>query len=329
MGYTLLQKCLFFSLICFLFLLSSLSILGGRIWLSPFEVIPLIKNLMLPSISAPFSPYADLVFNIRIPRTIAVLFVGAALSGCGVALQSVYRNPLVSPYILGISTGAGFGAAVAILITGNLVLAQVSALEFGLFAAALTWGVDQFTQILAGMAMGTMFTSLTTLVKWYSDPFTTLPFITFWLFGSFSRVSAVEIAIFGPVLCTGILLLFRIRWQLNLLSPGYDQPRTMGVDSWKVKAIVLMCTTVIVAVCVSLCRIIGWVGLVIPHIGRLMVGADHLVLVPFSLLGGVGFLLTVDLIIRLIMPGEFPIGVLTGLMGSPVFEILLWKSQKC
>jgi iron complex transport system permease protein len=329
MGDKVLQKIIFFSLICSLFVLSFLSILGGRVWLSPPEVIPIITNSMFPGISAHFSPYADLIINIRFPRTIAVLLVGAALSGCGVALQSVYRNPLVSPYILGISTGAGFGAALAILITGNLVLAQASALAFGLFAAALTWGVDRFTQILAGMAMGTLFASLTTLVKWYSDPFTTLPFITFWLFGSFSRVSAEEIIIFGPVLLTGIFLLFCIRWQLNLLSPGYDQPRTMGVDSWKVRGIVLLCTTVIVAVCVSLCGIIGWVGLVIPHIGRLLVGADHLVLLPFSLLGGAAFLLAVDLIIRLIIPGEFPIGVLTGLLGAPVFAILLWRSQKC
>ena len=328
MGYTLLQKGTFFSLICLLFVLCSLSILGGRVWLSSSEVISLITGLILPGVSAPFSPYADLIINLRIPRTITILLVGAALSGCGVALQGVYRNPLVSPYILGISTGAGFGAALAILITGNLILAQASALAFGLFAAALTWGVDRFTQILAGMAMGTLFASLTTLVKWYSDPFTTLPFITFWLFGSFSRVSAEELAIFGPILLIGILLLFGIRWQLNLLSPGYDQPRTMGVDSWKVRAIILLCTTIIVAVCVSLCGIIGWVGLVIPHIGRLLVGADHLILLPFCLLGGAVFLLMVDLIIRLFMPGEFPIGVLTGLLGAPVFAILLWKSQK-
>lgn len=328
MRYTPVQGCIFGVLFLILFFLVGISLLYGKILIAPNEFLSLIIQRVTTGGSTAADPFFSLIFTIRVPRTIAVVLVGASLSGCGVVLQSVYRNPLVSPYILGISTGAGFGAAIAILWTGNLFFAQVSALLCGLFVALLTWGIDKFTQVLAGLAMGTLFASLTVLVKWYADPFTVLPFITFWLFGSCSRVSTDELLLFGPVILSLLLLLFCMRWQLNLITTGYDHSLTLGVDARLVRAVLLLSVTFIVAICVSLCGIIGWIGLVIPHIGRLLVGADHIVLLPFSLLCGAVFLLIIDLFIRICIPGEFPIGVIIGLLGAPVFAFILWKSQK-
>ena len=304
-------------------ILTGISLLAGRIWISPEDMVRVCLEFLRSGDQ--HTPYSDLVLNIRLPRIIFVLVVGASLSCCGVALQSVYRNPLVSPYILGISAGAAFGASAAILITGDLFLSSLSAFLFGILVAILIWGIDCYTTVLAGMAIGTLFGSLTTLVKWVADPFTVMPFITFWLLGSFSRVSGSEVIVALPFLLSGLLLLFLLRWQLNVLSCGEETAVMLGMNTKMIRGLLIGITTMIVAISVSLCGVIGWVGLVIPHASRHLVGNDHIILLPVSIISGAVYLLMVDLAIRTIIPGEMPVGIITGIIGAPLFILLIWK----
>jgi iron complex transport system permease protein len=303
--------------------LTVISLLAGRIWIDPQQAIRVISGTVF--LEFHHTLYSDLILNIRLPRTILVLLVGATLSASGVALQSMYRNPLVSPYILGISSGAALGASAAILITGDLYITSICAFLGGLLVSSLTWGIDRFTTILAGMALGTMCGSLTALIKWISDPFTVMPFITFWLLGSFSRVSGFEVLLALPVLVGGLSLLYLLRWQFNVLSSGEETAVMLGMNTKLIRGVIIAGTTLVISISVSLCGVIGWVGLVIPHACRHVVGNDHIILLPVSLLSGAAYLLAVDLVIRTVIPGEMPIGIITGIVGAPLFIFLVWK----
>jgi len=309
------------------------SLMVGRFEVPPGDVISAILS---PLFSFPnLSPTVrSVILDVRLPRIIAVILVGAGLSVAGAAFQGLFRNPLVSPDILGVSAGAGFGAAIALLLTDSILAIQLFAFITGLFAVGLAYSISRvykitstLTLVLAGIVVGALFQALTSLVKYVADPFNKLPAIVFWLMGSFNHVSTSDLIVAAPLILTGIVILYLVRWRINVLSMGEEDARALGVNTERQKAIIITSATVISAASVSICGIIGWIGLVIPHVGRIMVGPDHKLLIPVAALVGASYLLLVDTVARTITVTEIPIGIITALIGAPVFAYLLRKTQ--
>jgi iron complex transport system permease protein len=276
----------------------------------------------------------SVVIDVRLPRLLAGLLIGAGLSISGASFQGLFRNPLVSPHILGVSAGAGFGAALGILYFGNVFAVQFLSFLFGLIAVFLTYALSRTYRstpvlmlVLAGIIIGALFSSATSLLKYIADPVNQMPSIVFWLLGSLNNASNKDIAIVGPIILGGIVALYLIRWRINLLTMGEEDARALGVNTGQIRAIIIICATLISASAVCISGVIGWVGLVIPHIGRILVGADNKYLLPVSALIGAIYLVAVDLIARTAMETEIPIGILTAIIGAPIFAYLLRKNR--
>ena len=274
------------------------------------------------------------VFRIRLPRVIAAMLVGAGLSLAGASFQGLFRNPLVSPDILGVAAGAGFGAALGILVSGNPWVIQVSAFAFGIVAVAVTYGIGRVYHnsstlilVLAGIIVGSLFSALLSLAKYVADPYDTLPAIVFWLMGSLSSVSNTDIIAVAPPILLGSICLYLIRWRINLLSLGEEEAQALGLDTKRMTVVLIVASTIITASAVCISGIIGWVGLVVPHIGRMLVGPDFRNLVPVSAILGASFLLVVDDIARTLTATEIPLGILTALVGAPFFAYLLTQKK--
>ncbi|WP_297425438.1 iron ABC transporter permease [Clostridium sp.] len=277
------------------------------------------------------------LFNIRIPRILTAILIGAALAASGAVYQGLFKNPMVSPDVLGVSAGSGFGAAIAILLSWNIVGIQLSSLLIGLAAVSLTYFIGKFLGrgnstvlilILTGMVISAMFSSFISVAKYVADPETKLPAITFWLMGSLSSIRNKDLIIFIFPFVFGIIPLFLMRWRLNLLSFGEEEAQAMGIDTNKTRIVIIICSTLLTASSISICGEIGWIGLIIPHIARFMVGSDYKKLLPVSMLIGSIFLLLVDDIARGILINEVPLGILTSLIGAPFFFYLLLKSTR-
>lgn len=310
-----------------------LSFLIGRYPLSPEEVIMTIFAKFIPFVHVS-TMASTVVWDIRLPRIIAAVLVGAALSVAGAAFQGTFKNPLVSPDILGVSAGSGFGAAIAILLIGIPLVTQISAFGWGLVAVTLTYIIGRSIKssqtlgmVLSGMAIGSLFGALVSLCKYMADPFEKLPQIVYWMMGSLSAVDNNEVFIASIPIITGIAILFILRWRLNILAMGDEEAQSLGVETQKLRFIIICCCTLITAAAVSISGIIGWVGLVIPHISRILVGPDHKNLLPATICLGASFLLLVDNVSRTLLIIEVPIGILTALIGAPFFLYLLRKGQ--
>ena len=318
-----------------LIILFFLSFLIGRYPIPPYDVMITIVSKILP-INSTVSPSMEtVIFQVRLPRILAAMLVGAALSIAGASFQGLFRNPLVSPDKLGVSAGAGFAAALAILFSLGSILIQISAFLGGLIAVGLTYfisktfkGTSILTLILCGIAIESFFGALIALTKYVADPYQALPTIVFWLLGSFAAVTLQKLVMMGIPVIIGIIILLLIRWRINVISMGEEEAQTMGVDTKKLQAIIILCCTVITASSVSICGIIGWVGLVIPHVTRMIVGPDHKILLPASVVTGAFFLLLIDDVTRTLTSVEIPIGILTALIGVPFFLYLLRKSKE-
>lgn len=275
----------------------------------------------------------NMVWQVRMPRILAASLVGAGLSVAGAIFQGVFRNPLASPYTLGISNGAGFGAAVGILIGSSVVLTQLSAIGFGLLTVALTFLVasrskrSSVTLVLAGMLVSSLFASLVSLLKFVADPTEKLPQIVYWLMGSLSAVSYDEILMILPLYIVAMAVLFAFRWRLNVLSIGDVEARSFGVDVQRDRRIVIVAASVIAALVVSISGIIGWVGIVVPHLARMIAGPDFRRLLPASFSLGVVYLLVIDDVCRTLTSMEIPIGVVTGIIGVPVFLYFIYRRK--
>ncbi|OPY32823.1 MAG: Cobalamin import system permease protein BtuC [Methanoregula sp. PtaU1.Bin006] len=324
-----------FTVVLFLLLATTtlVSLMVGRFEVPPLDVISAILSSFMPR--PDLSPtIRSVIVDVRLPRVIAVILVGAALSVAGTAFQGLFRNPLVSPDILGVSAGAGFGAAIALLLTENIVATQTLAFITGIIAVGLAYGISRvykinntITLVLAGIVVGALFQALTSLVKYVADPLNKLPAIVFWLMGSFNHVSAQDLVVAAPILLSGMAVLYLIRWRINLLSMGEEDAKALGVNIEHLKITIIVSATVISAAAVSICGIVGWIGLVIPHAGRIFVGPDHKLLVPVAALIGASYLLIVDTVARTVTMTEIPIGIITALIGAPVFAYLLMKTQ--
>ena len=268
------------------------------------------------------------VWNIRLPRVLLSLMVGMALSAAGSAYQGVFQNPMASPDILGASAGAGFGAALAILLGASSSVIIFGAFAFGMITVGLVFLVSRYAKgdrilslILSGMMISTLFQSGTSYLKLVADPSNHLPQITYWLMGSLSGAKWSDVGFAVIPMVIGFTPLFLLRWKMNVITMGDDEARTMGVHPARVRLLVVISSTLLTASAVAVSGIIGWVGLVMPHIMRRIVGNDYRCLLPASMLGGGIFLLVVDNISRSVTASGIPIGILTSFVGAPLF---LW-----
>ncbi|MGB3393610.1 MAG: iron ABC transporter permease [Stenotrophomonas sp.] len=276
------------------------------------------------------------VWQIRMPRVAAGVVVGAVLSAAGAAYQSMFRNPLVSPDILGVSAGAGLGAAAAIFLGLSLALVQVLAFAGGLLAVGTVYLIARLVRrhdpvlvlVLAGVTVGALLGAGISLLKILADPYTQLPTITFWLLGGLNAVAADELLATLPALLPGLLVLGLLRWRINLLSLGDEEASALGVHVGRLRLVLIAAATLGTAAAVSLAGIIGWIGLVVPHIARLLVGPDFSRLLPASLILGAGFLVGADTLARTLAPIELPLGIVTALVGAPFFLFLLARGGR-
>jgi iron complex transport system permease protein len=267
------------------------------------------------------------VVGVRGPRVVAALAVGAALAAAGSAYQSLFRNPLVSPDILGVSAGAACGAALGILFSQPVIVIQALAFFGGLLAVTLVYllanavrGHDPvLVLVLAGVVIGSLGGAVIALVKYLADPYNQLPAITFWLLGSIASTTRGDLAGALPAILVGAVPLVLLRWRVNVLTLGDDEARALGVNAPRVRALVIAGATLMTAAAVSISGIVGWIGLVIPHLARLLTGPDFARLLPASLALGAAFLLVVDTIARTLARIEIPLGVLTAFIGTPLF----------
>ena len=275
--------------------------------------------------------------KIRLPRIILAVFSGAALAAAGAAYQGIFCNPMVSPDILGASAGAGFGAAIGILFSLPFLGIQLTAFVFGLLAVGVSIFITSavgrnynviLVLVLAGMIVSSMFGSFLAVIKYIADPYGQLPEITFWLMGSLTSTDMKAMGLALPILIFGLALLFFVRWRINIMTFGEEEARAMGVNTTVIRLIVIAGATLITSVVVSVCGQIAWIGLVIPHLSRMITGPDYTRLLPLSMLMGGAYLLIVDDISRTAMATEIPIGILTSLIGAPFFLFLLFKTGK-
>ncbi len=276
------------------------------------------------------------VWELRMPRMMAAVLVGAALSAAGAAYQTMFRNPLVSPDILGVSSGAGLGAILGIYLNATLLGVQAAAFIGGLLAVGCVVLLAKLLRqhppvlilVLAGMAVATLLGSGISLLKILADPYSQLPSMTFWLLGGLGAVRGGEVWPALLMVAASLLPVCLLRWRINVLALQDDEARSLGMPVSALRALLIVCATWMTAVCVALAGIIGWVGLLIPHMARLLVGPDFARMLPVCLLLGAAFLLLADTLARSIGTLELPLGVLTALVGAPGFLVLLARSGR-
>lgn len=297
----------------------------GRVLISP----------LFPDAAAGIPDVAKtLVLLVRLPRALAGLLIGASLASTGAAFQGIFKNPLVDSNLLGVTSGAGFGAALMILLSGDPLYVQLSAFAFGLLAVGLAFfgsrlysTAPMIVLTLMGILIGSLFGSLTSLLKYVADPLDELPAITFWLLGGLNTVTWRDIPALAAITVGGAGFLWLLRWRFNILSLGDAEATALGINPTRLKLAIIVCATLMTAAAVSVGGVIGWVGLVMPHAGRILVGPDHRRLLPASLSLGAAFLLLIDNISRTLLPAEVPLGVLTGLIGVPILVVLLRRNR--
>lgn len=302
--------------------------------IAPREVIKILLSKFF-TVQGEWQPEMEIiVWNIRFPRIIAAMLVGASLSMAGAAYQGMFKNPLASPDILGVSQGAGFGAALGIMLDFGAQGIQVMAFAFGLGVVAIAYGLSSrikygqiVSLILAGTLLGTLCSSAVTMLKYIADPNNKLPAITYWLMGSLAAIDFQDLKIALIPIFIGSVLLMLLRWRINTLTLGDEEAQSIGANPRRLRLIVIIGATIVSAAAVCVSGIVGWVGLIVPHIMRMFTGPDYRRLLPACFFGGASFLLVVDNLARSLSVMEIPLGVLTSLVGAP-FVIRLIISQR-
>lgn len=274
------------------------------------------------------------ILSVRLPRALQGLLVGASLAASGACFQSLFRNPLVSSGMLGVSAGSGFGAALAILLFGSTVMAPTFSFAFGILAVLLSYltgkisgGNPTVTLVLGGTIIQSIFSALLSLLKYLADTDTQLPAITFWLMGSLASTKTANLWLSDVPMIVGLIGMIIISWRLNVLAMGDREARTMGLNVSANKVAVIAFATLATAGAVSISGVIGWVGLVVPHICRMIFGSDNRKLIPASISLGACFMVLVDTICRSLTAGEIPLGIVTAIVGGPFFIWLLKKTK--
>lgn len=277
---------------------------------------------------------ATVIWDVRMPRAIVAILVGGALAVSGGALQGIFRNPLVDSGILGVSAGAGFGACLAIILFQNTGAIYLSAFAFGLLAVFLSiytgriyHNSTNISIVLGGVIISSIFTSLIAFTKYLADPYRELPAITFWLMGSLATVDYADLLFCLVPISVGVVGILLLRWKINVISIGDKEARSLGVNVDGYRLLIIIFTALATAGAVCVCGTIGWIGLIIPHIARMLMGNDNRKILPISFSLGACFLLIVDDLARLLTGGEMPIGILTSLIGGPFYIYLLKKTN--
>lgn len=323
-----------FVLLILTFVAAVVSLSVGRYPVPLGDVIRILASKVISIPEQWPAIYNTVVIQIRLPRILAAILVGGSLAIAGASFQGLFRNPLVSPDILGVSSGASVGAALAIFLFLPTVMIQVWAFGFALMAVGLTYltsrqvkGNPTLSLILAGIAIESFFMALLSLTEYLSNPQNQLPAIVYWLMGSFNSVTMSELKIAAIPMIVGITILLLIRWRINVAAMGEEEAMALGINTNRLRALIIVCASVVTAAGVCISGTIGWVGLVIPHIGRMLVGPNHKVLLPASVLLGASYLLIIDDIVRTVASVEIPIGILTAMIGAPFFLYLLRKGR--
>lgn len=312
------------------FFVGWISLFIGSYEISPIIVLKVLLNETLHVFDVQDIPEKAIIWDIRLPRILTAFLVGASLSGAGVTLQAIFRNPLVDPYILGISAGAAFGCAITVGFLEVLPI-QLMAFIFAILAVVLayfiakTYGeVDRLSLVLSGVIISSFFTALVSIVKFVVDPHK-LQSIVYWLMGSFNLADWRTLKLILPGILLGLLPLFLMRWRLNVLSMGDEEAKMLGINVEKERMIFILFSTLSVATATSVCGIIGWIGLMVPHLIRMMVGPDHKVLLPLSFFGGGAFMIAADTLARTLTNFDIPVGIITAVGGAPFFVYLMKK----
>lgn len=303
----------------------------GRYNISPTEVV----RTLWQAVTGGDIPgnLRNILLQLRLPRILLALLCGAGLSVSGTAFQSLFSNPLATPDTLGVAAGASFGAALALFFRGDLFVVQLVALFTGIIAVVITYlisrekGQSSITMVvLSGMIVSSLFSALVSLVKFMADTEQQLPAITYWLMGSLANANYHSLFIGAPPILVGILLLYLLRWRLNILTLSEEEATAMGLKVKTMRILVAVAATLITSSCVAMCGQVGWVGLLIPHICRMLFGSNNQRIVPASISLGAVFLLVIDTMARSISAAEIPISILTAIIGAPFFIALLRKT---
>lgn len=315
-----------------LILLILLSFLIGRYGVPVSEIFRLLASRIFPVAKTWTAEMEAAVLRIRLPRILLACLVGGSLSAAGAAYQSVFQNPMASPDILGASSGAAFGAALGILLGFSSRMITGLAFVLSLVTVGIVYVIGKrapgkavVNLILGGIMVSSLFSAGTSFIKLVADPSDQLPAITYWLMGSLSGVKMQEVLFAAIPMAVGIIPLLLLSWRMNVLTLGDDEARAMGVNAGMLRLAVVLCSTLVTAASVSVSGMIGWVGLVIPHLSRKLVGNDHRFLVPAAILMGAAFLLLVDNVSRNLLATEIPLGILTAFVGAPFFMYLMMR----
>lgn len=317
-------------------ILGIVSLMLGKYPISPGDLILIIKNKMLLTNYDIPSTMETVIFNVRLPRLIAAFIIGGGLSVSGAVYQGIFNNPLVSPDILGATSGASFGAAIAIVMSLNVFRIQIFAFLFGILAVALTCFICSLINqnnkalilVLTGILTSAVFSSMVSLVKFLADPENKLPAITYWLMGSLSTIKKSDTAFLIIPAVVSTIALFSMRWSLNVLSFGDEEAQTMGINTTVTRLVIIFFSTLLTSSSVAVCGAIGWVGLVVPNLVRFLIGPDYRMLIPVSFIAGGSFLLIVDTIARTFFTVEIPLGIIISLIGGPFYVWLLARSTR-
>jgi iron complex transport system permease protein len=311
------------------------AMLIGPYPISPGAALRVLADRLSGAVPAQDATLDTVLFFVRLPRVGAAILIGAALAAAGASYQGLFRNPLVSPDILGVSAGAGLGAVLGIFLSLPVAAIQFLAFLTGLatvglvllVAASVRGREPVLVLVLAGVVVGALAGSIISLLKVLADPYDQLPAITFWLLGSLASIKLQDLAATLPMILLGLAPLVLLRWRINVLSLGDEEARALGIDAAKLRVLVIAAATLITASAVSISGVIGWVGLIMPHMARMLVGPNYDRLLPAAMILGAGYLLLVDTLARTIAAIETPIGILTAFVGAPIFLWLLARGR--
>ena len=307
-----------------------IALCAGRYSIRVTEVVRILASSVFDVTQTWDDKAYGVIFTLRRPRTIGAVLVGAALSLAGAAYQGVFKNPLVSPDLLGVSSGACVGAAIAILLGMNSLGVQTLAFAVGIGAVTLTMLIPRLFRsssmmmlVLSGVIVRGMMDSVVGIIKYIADPETQLADITYWTLGSLVKVLSSDLFAIAPVIAAGCRMVLLLSWRINILSLGEQEARALGVHVGFVRGVVIICSTLLTASAVCVCGTIGWVGLVIPHLSRITVGQDNTKSIPVSLLMGAIFMVAIDTLARVLTSLELPLSILTGIIGAPFYFMVL------
>ena len=310
---------------------------AGRAGVAPSDVVDILASKLF-GVGGNFSDMAaNIVMNVRLPRVTAALLIGAALAISGASYQGLFKNPMVSPDILGASAGASFGAALALLWNFDSRAVQIMAFAMGFIAVAITYfsarsigrgGNQILLLVLCGLIVGTLFQAFVSAIKYTADPDSKLPEITYWLMGSIAKITWDDLKLFLAPFLIGCIPLLALRWRLNALSFGDEEAEAMGVNTTLLRGVCIVCSTLLTSAVVAVAGVVGWVGLIIPHLVRFIFGPDNRIVLPLSLVLGGAFMILVDTACRTFMASEIPLGILTSIIGAPFFFAILLKTRK-